>query len=111
MSISTSKNKNCSLPVEVHELYADLLECSLSQQLSLDPGKSLMRVVVSLFDQAKLLSLTLVQAALHTVGLLQSLQGQDEQLGVMLVGERWKGNRRKSTRGGRENQIYECILA
>ena len=54
-----------------------------------------MRIVVGLFDQTKLLPLTLVQSTLDTVGLLQTLQGKDEQLRVMLVGERGEGDRRK----------------
>ena len=50
-----------------------------------------MRIVISLLDQSKLLSLALVKPALDAVGLLQSLQRQDQQLGVVLVGERREG--------------------
>ncbi len=41
-----------------------------------------------LLHQSKLFSLLLVQAHGHGVLLLQPLQGQDEQLGVVLVGQR-----------------------
>ena len=98
------------VPVEVHELYADLLESSLSQQLSLDPGESFVRIVVGLFDQTKLLPLTLVQSTLDAVGLLQTLQSENQQLRVMLIGERGEGDRRKpkkreGTGGERKYQL------
>ena len=68
-----------------------------------------MRIVVGLFDQTKLLPLTLVQSTLDTVGLLQTLQGKDEQLCVMLVGERGEGDRRKPKQrdrtGGERNYL------
>ena len=51
-----------------------LFEGSLGEEMSLDPGQGLVRVVIGLFYQTQLLSLALVQTALHTVGLLQSLQ-------------------------------------
>ena len=60
--------------------------------MTFDPGESLVGVVVSLLDQPELLSLALVEPALDTVGLLQSLQGQDQQLGVVFVGEGREGD-------------------
>ena len=43
-----------------------------------------------LLHQAELLALLLVEAHSHSVLLLEALQGQDEQLGVMLVRQRRK---------------------
>ena len=60
--------------------------------MTFDPGESLVGVVVSLLDQPELLSLALVEPALDTVGLLQPLQSQDQQLGVVLVGEGREGD-------------------
>ena len=51
-----------------------------------------MRIIISLFNQSQFLSLTLVQSTLDTVGLLQSLQSQDQQLGVVFVGEGREGD-------------------
>ena len=78
--------------VQVHELNAHLFEGSLGEQVPLDTGQGLVRVVVSLLDQPQLLALTLVQTTLHTVRLLQPLQSQDQQLRVVLVGERGEGD-------------------
>ena len=66
--------------------------------MTFDPGESLVRVVVSLLNQPELLSLTLVESALHTVGFLQSLQSQDQQLSVVFVGEGREGYGRKPPR-------------
>lgn len=60
--------------------------------MPLDPGESLVRVVISLFNQTQLFSLLLIQAHCHRVLLLQALQSQNEQLGVMLVAKRREGN-------------------
>ena len=60
--------------------------------MPLDSGKSLVRVVIGLFHQAKLFSLLLIEAHSHSVLLLQALQSQDEQLGVMFVAERREGD-------------------
>jgi hypothetical protein len=49
-------------------------------------------IVVSLLDEPQLLTLTLIEAGLDAVGLLQPLQRQNEQLGVMLVGEGREGD-------------------
>lgn len=69
-----------------------LLEGTLGQEVPLDPRQSLMRVVVGLLHQAQLLALLLVQPHSHGVLLLQTLQGQDEQLGVVLVAQRREGD-------------------
>lgn len=45
---------------------ADLLERSLREQVTFDPGQSFVRVVVGLLDQTQLLPLTLVQTRFHT---------------------------------------------
>ena len=60
--------------------------------MTFDSRQSLMRIIISLFDKTQLLSLTLVQSALDTVSLLQSLQGKDEKFCVVLVGKRREGN-------------------
>ena len=60
--------------------------------MSLYSREGLVRVVVSLFNEPQLLSLALVETTLHTVGLLQPLQSQDQQLGVVLVGEGREGD-------------------
>ena len=44
-----------------------------------------MGIIISLFNETKLLSLALVQPGLDTVGFLQPLQSEDQQLGVVLV--------------------------
>lgn len=69
-----------------------LLESPLGEQVPLDSGQSLVGVVIGLFHQAQLFSLLLVEAHSHCVLLLQALQSQDEQLGVVLVAERREGD-------------------
>mmetsp|Transcript_33281 Transcript_33281/g.109100 ORF Transcript_33281/g.109100 Transcript_33281/m.109100 type:complete len:1053 (+) Transcript_33281:4096-7254(+) len=81
--------------VHVLELNRDLLEGTLRQQVALDAAQSLMRIVVGLLDETQLLTLRLVQARLHGVLLLQPLEGQDEQLGVVLVIEGRERDRRE----------------
>ena len=54
-----------------------------------------MWVVIRLLHQTQLLSLLLIQADRYSVLLLQALQGQDEQLGVMLVAQGREGYRRE----------------
>ena len=49
-----------------------------------------MKYLSYLFDEAQLLSLTLVQPRLDRVRLFQPLQREDEQLCVVLVGEWWE---------------------
>lgn len=41
-------------------VWTNLFESSLSEQMTFDPGQGLVRVVVSLLNQAQLFSLTLV---------------------------------------------------
>mmetsp|Transcript_70723 Transcript_70723/g.165865 ORF Transcript_70723/g.165865 Transcript_70723/m.165865 type:complete len:432 (+) Transcript_70723:3649-4944(+) len=84
--------------VHVLELDGDLLESSLGQQMTLDSGQSFVRIVVSLLHQAQFLSLLLVQARLHCVLLLQSLQSQNQQLCVVLVIQRRERNRGELSR-------------
>mmetsp|Transcript_889 Transcript_889/g.2132 ORF Transcript_889/g.2132 Transcript_889/m.2132 type:complete len:706 (-) Transcript_889:1206-3323(-) len=84
--------------VHVLELDGHLLEGSLSEQVALDPAESLVGIVVGLLNKAQLLTLLLVQACLHRVLLLQPLQSQDEQLGVVLVVERREGDGRELPR-------------
>ena len=79
--------------VQVHELDGHLLEGALRQKVALDAGESLVRVVVGLLDQPQLLALLLVQADGHGVLLLEALERQDEQLGVVLVRERRERDR------------------
>lgn len=52
-----------------------------------------MRVVVRLFDETQFFPLALIEPRLDRVGLLQPLQREDEQLGVVLVTQRreWDG--------------------
>mmetsp|Transcript_19442 Transcript_19442/g.63358 ORF Transcript_19442/g.63358 Transcript_19442/m.63358 type:complete len:470 (-) Transcript_19442:1597-3006(-) len=66
--------------------------------MPLDARERLVRVVVGLLDQAQLLALRLVEARGGRVGLLQPLQRQDEQLGVVLVRERREGDGRELAR-------------
>jgi hypothetical protein len=53
------------------------------------------RVVVGLLDEGELLSLRLVETSLDGVRLLELLEGEDEELRVVLVGERGEGDRRE----------------
>ena len=57
-----------------------------------------MWVVVRLLDEPELLALRLVQARFDAVGLLQSLERQDEQLCVVLVAERRERDGREPAR-------------
>lgn len=43
-----------------------LFEGSLGEQVTFDPGQSLVGIVICLLNQPQLLSLTLVQTGLHT---------------------------------------------
>ena len=69
-----------------------LLEGTLGEHVALDASQSLVWVVIGLLHQAQLLTLLLVQPDSHSVLLLQALQGQDEQLGVVLVAQRGEGD-------------------
>lgn len=65
-----------------------LLEGPLSQQKPFDTREALVGIVVRLLNQGQFFSLRGVQAALHAVRLLQLLQREDEELRVVLVGQR-----------------------
>lgn len=54
-----------------------------------------MRIVVSLFDETQFLSVLLIKPRIGDIDLLQTLQGQDQQLRVVLVRQRRKGDRRE----------------
>lgn len=84
--------------VEIHELDSSLLEGALGQQMSLDSRQRLVRVVVCLLDQSQFFALALVQTRLHAVSFFQAFQGENQQLRVVLVGKRRKGNRSESSR-------------
>ena len=73
-----------------------LLERSLCEQVTFDPGQGLVRIVVRLLYQPELLALRLVQSALDAVRLLQPLQGQDQQVRVVFVGQGREGDRGES---------------
>mmetsp|Transcript_6161 Transcript_6161/g.24641 ORF Transcript_6161/g.24641 Transcript_6161/m.24641 type:complete len:696 (-) Transcript_6161:121-2208(-) len=81
--------------VHVHELQAHLLEGALREQVALDAAECLVRVVVRLLDEAQLLALVLVEANGEAVDLLEALERQNEQLGIVLVAERREGDRRE----------------
>lgn len=83
------------LIVRVEELDSGLLERSLGEQQSFNSREALVRVVVGLLDERELLSLRGVESTLDRVGLLELLEGKDEQLGVVLVRERREGDRSK----------------
>ena len=51
-----------SSPVQVHELERHLLERALREQVTFDTREGVVRVVVGLLDQAKLLTLRLVES-------------------------------------------------
>ncbi len=82
--------------VHVHKLNVALFKGALRQEEALDATQRLVRVVVGLLDQAELLALVRIEARLDAVRLFQVLQGQDEQLCIVLVVERRKGDRRKA---------------
>ena len=84
--------------VEVHELDGHLLEGALREQVALDARERLVRVVVGLLDEAELLTLRLVEARRGRVALLEPLEREDEQLGVVLVRERREGDGRELAR-------------
>lgn len=85
------------MAVHIHELNSNFLECSLSEQVSLDSAKSLMGIVISLLNETQLLTLGLVKSALHTVSLLETLKRKNKEFGVVFVVERREGNRSEFT--------------
>mmetsp|Transcript_1930 Transcript_1930/g.3397 ORF Transcript_1930/g.3397 Transcript_1930/m.3397 type:complete len:231 (+) Transcript_1930:2533-3225(+) len=62
--------------------------------MALDATEGVVGIVVGLFDETQFLSLQLVETGVDTVDLLETLETEDEELGVMLVGERREGNGR-----------------
>jgi len=64
--------------VEVHELDADLLEGALGEEMSFDSREGLVGILIGLFNQTQFLSLRLIEAGFHRVGLLQTLERQDQ---------------------------------
>lgn len=60
--------------------------------MTLDSRQGLVRIVVRLLNESQLLPLALVEAGLHAVRFLESLEGQDEQLRVVLVRQRRERN-------------------
>jgi len=48
--------------IQIHKLNAHLFEGTMAEQMSLDSGKGLVRIIVCLLDQSKLFSLGLVKA-------------------------------------------------
>ena len=78
--------------VEVHELHAHLLKGALGEQVALDAVEGLVRILECLLDEGELFPLVLVQPRLDGVGLLESLEAEDEDLGVVLVAARGEGH-------------------
>ena len=54
------------MTVEIHELNASLFKSTLSEQVTLDTGQGLVRIVIGLLDQTQFLTLRLVETRLHT---------------------------------------------
>mmetsp|Transcript_62206 Transcript_62206/g.196852 ORF Transcript_62206/g.196852 Transcript_62206/m.196852 type:complete len:623 (-) Transcript_62206:2053-3921(-) len=84
--------------VEVHELDGDFLESALREQMALDARQRLVGVVVGLLNQPELLSLLLVEPHRRGVTLLEPLEREDEQLGVVLVAQGREGDGRELAR-------------
>ena len=83
---------------------------SLSEEMTFDPRKSLVRVVVSLFDKPQFLTLRLVETRLHAVRLLETLQSKDQEFCVVFVGEWREGNWGESPAFQPVNCRAECYL-
>ena len=77
----------------VHKLDTDFLEGSLGQQMALDSTQGLVRVVVGLLNQSEFLPRGTIETDIEAIAFLQSLKSQYQQLRVMFVGKRRKGNR------------------
>ena len=77
--------------VVVVHVNANFLESTLRKQEALDTCKCRSRRVVSLLDESKLFSLVLIQTTLDGVCFSQSFQGQNQDLGVVLVRYSWEG--------------------
>ena len=83
------------MAVKIHELDADFFESSLCQQVTLDTRQGFVRIVVSLFNETQLFTSSTVETNLKSQSLLEPLEGKDEELGVVFVGERreWDGSK------------------
>ncbi len=68
-----------------------LLEAAVGEQVALDALQRLMGVVIRLLNQTQLFTLCLVEPVCHDILLLEALQRQNEELGVVLVVERLEG--------------------
>jgi len=79
--------------VQIHELDAGFFEGPLSEEVTFDARQGLMGVVVGLLDESQLFSLALAQSRLDRIRFLESFEGQDEKLGVVLVRQRREGDR------------------
>lgn len=84
--------------VACRSLPTHLFEGALGEQVTLDAAESFVRVVVCLLNQAQLLSLLLVETHRHRVQLLEALQSQHHQLGVMFVAQRRERDGRELAR-------------
>ena len=81
--------------VHIHELNTDLLESAHGEKMPLDATQSFVRIVVSLFNETQLFTSSTVETNLKSQSLLEPLEGKDEELGVVFVGERreWDGSK------------------
>jgi hypothetical protein len=78
--------------VQIHKLNPDFFERSMTEKMPFYSGKSLVRVIISLFDETQLLPLRLVKSRLHTVRFFESLETKDKDLSVILVIKRREGD-------------------
>jgi len=84
--------------VGVEELDTRFLESSLSEEETLDTREGFVRVIVRLFDEGEFFSLRLIEASLDTVSFLELFESENEEFGVVLVGERREGDRSEFAR-------------
>ena len=56
--------------VKIHEFNTNFLEGTMTEKVPFYSGKSFMRIVISLFDKRKLISLRLIESRFHTVSFL-----------------------------------------
>ena len=57
-----------------------------------------MRIVVSLFDPTQFFTLRLIEAGFDARRFFQTFQSRKGQFRLVFVGQRWEGNRRKTSR-------------
>lgn len=84
------------LIIGVEKLNSRLFERPLCQQETLDTRQTLVRIIVRLLDECKLLALGLIQATLDGISFLQLFQSKYQELGVVFVGKRTKDGFSKS---------------